>query len=156
MMNKFDLKFLKENDESDWVDLIDKRLRDTPPSEFNIEEEKFFSIMFWHSCMCCGFIEYYQICEDSESMMKKIEESLQTIKADEYLKVIQQANLINRKIQDIYKKEYNDDDIVEDLDPYYDKLGNLDNKFYDLQEEIPLKDILLEYVKKNIDKFVEK
>ncbi|MDP8033632.1 hypothetical protein QJU43_04410 [Pasteurella atlantica] len=63
-MNKFDLKFLKENDESDWVNLIDENIRHKPPSEWSKEEKIFYPIMFWHSCMSAGFSEYYQFCDN--------------------------------------------------------------------------------------------
>ncbi len=157
-MNTFNLKYLKEQDQDDWVDLIDENIRHKPPSKWSQEEKVFYPIMCWHSYMSAGFCEYYGFCGGVDSM-NEIEESLKTIGADEYLKVIQQANSINKKNQDIIidmpEEDCENDKLIEELtEPYYDKLRNLDNKFYELQEQIPLKDILLKYVKKNIEKFV--
>ncbi len=150
------LAFLKEQDEDDWIDLIEKNIKskidgiETVEEELQILNEQeylFYSVMCLEMDMSWGFLDYFN--SRSKLLIKDIENHLEIIGAKKYLDLIKKAKSIYEKYKELGK---DDEELEEKLSKLDDKYYKIDD--YGIDEKKSLKNILLKYVKKNIKAFV--
>ncbi len=149
------LKFLKEQDEYEWVDLINKNILNKIKISghdgydmLNKEEYIFYSII------CLIYIDEFQDYYDwHHDLVDDIEENLAIIGAKKYVRIVEKANNVYRKVQKIIKDNQLEDDEEVFIEGNYEEFYE---EFSELDYDKPLKDILLKYVKKHLNSFVSK
>ncbi len=157
------LAFLKEQDDDEWIDFISRNI-DTKINELhdmkdilktiNKDEYLFYSVISWEETMSWGFNDFYDFYD---WLVDDLEKHLEIIGAKKHLKIVQKANKLWKKIQEM-DTDFNFDELDDgDLLPSNDlriELEELNDEYYNLEDTKPLKDILLKYVKKNVKAFV--
>ncbi|MDP8171287.1 DUF4375 domain-containing protein [Pasteurella skyensis] len=152
------LDFLNTQYKDEWVELIyeniDKKLK-----EFATNEDGFNAITPAERLLCTvknfddqrsvgGLYDFY---EWQSYLVDHIEESLKIIGAKKHLTVVKKANKIYKQIQKIiYDNNLEDNEYIE-VDGNYEEFDEALDK---IEEKQLLADILDDYVKKNIEKFV--
>ncbi len=161
------LEFLKEQNEDDWLDFIEKNIDNKTENIeeiaekikiLNEQEYVFYSVNCLDLDMSWGFLDYFN--SRSEKLIEDIELHLEIIGAKKYLEIVKQAKPIYQKykVLDDEDEELEEDIPSKNNDLLYDleeKLSKLDEKYYKIEEKKSLKEFLLKYVKKNIEKFVK-
>lgn len=99
-----------------------------------------------------GFNQFY--FNSSGQLADLAENSFKDIGADKFADLVRQANSIYDGIKDDLEK-FNDG-TIESFSKSYENnpLNDLDDKFYDLEKEVALSSLRINYIRKNVDEFV--
>jgi hypothetical protein len=99
-----------------------------------------------------GFNQFY--FNSSGQLADLAENSFKDIGADKFAELVKQANSIYDGIKDDLEK-FNDG-TIESFSKSYENnpLNELDDKFYDLEKEVALSSLRINYIRKNVHEFV--